>query len=130
MAEVYPRDRWDYAFYNLWRAVEVPVECDPLVWVDASTVLAQDIIDYRPVKEGTDQGVAAVPLFNTNHRHHYIPNMQPDEVLILKQLDSRQGVAQVCPHTSFVDPTTPADARPRRSIDVRFLCIFDKAGDT
>lgn len=116
---------WDFAFYNLWRPVDNPVERDPLVWIDASTVQPDDIIDYRPVKDA-DQGVAAVPLFNQDQKLNYLPGMQTDEVLILKQLDSRAGKSQVCPHTSFVDPTAPTDARARQSIDVRFLCIFPK----
>ncbi len=122
---VYPSDEWDFAFYNLWRPVEYPAEKDPLVWVDAGSVDARDIIDYLPVNE-VGKGKASVPLFNEAHKHLYAPDMTTDEVLILKQLDSRPGKAMVCPHTSFVDPTAPADARPRQSIDVRFVCMFPK----
>ena len=125
----YPADEWDYVFYNMWRAVDYPAERDPLVWVDASTVDRADIIDYRPVKE-EDKGVAAVPLYNDQHRHMYMPDLQTDEVLILKQLDSRQDRIQVCPHTSFVDPDTAADARPRRSIDIRFMCVYPKGSSS
>ena len=124
----YPSEQWHYVFYNLWRAVDYPAERDPLVWVDASSVDRADIIDYSPVKE-EGKGAAAVPLYNSQHRHYYMPDLRPDEVLILKQLDSRPNRIQVSPHTSFVDPESAPDARPRRSVDVRFMCLFPRAGD-
>ena len=123
--ESYPPEAWDFAFFNLWRAVDAPVERDPLVWIAADSLDLTDVIDYRPVRDAAE-GLAALPLFNEQQRLYYFPNLEPHEVLVLKQLDSRDHVAQVCPHTSFVDPNSRADARPRRSIDVRFLCMFPK----
>ncbi len=121
----YAPDEWDYAAYNLWRPVGGTVERDPLVLIDASTVDRSDIIDYLAVEHG-DKGKAAVPLYNKRQRFFYVPDMRTDEVLIFKQLDSRPTHALVCPHTSFVDPTAPPDARPRESIDIRFVCVFEK----
>ena len=118
-------DDWDFALYNMWRPVGGPVEQDPLVLVDASTVDRADIIEYSPAKDRED-GLAALPLFNARQRLYYVPAMQEDEVLIFKQLDSRQGHAQVCPHSSFRDPTAKPDARPRSSIDIRMICAFPK----
>ena len=124
-AERYPDSDWDYAFYNLWRPIGDVVQRNPLVLIDASTVRREDIIDYRPVREG-ERGRAAVPLYHPEQRFYYVPLMRPDEVLVFKQLDSRPGHAFVCPHTSFEDPTTAPDAPDRRSIDIRFLCVFPK----
>ena len=48
--------------------------------------------------------------------------MQPDEALLLKCSDSATDVpARFAPHSAFIDPTTPADAPPRESIEVRTL---------
>ncbi len=121
----YPPDEWDFAFYNLWRPVGGRVEKDPLVLIDARTLERDDIIDYLAVKDD-NKGKAAVPLFNPDQRFCYVPEMQQDEVLIFKQLDSREGKALVCPHTSFIDPTAADDARERESIDIRFMCVFPK----
>ena len=121
----YPESDWDYAFYNLWRPIRGVVQRNPLVLIDASTVLREDIIDYHPVREG-ERGRAAVPLYNPGQRYYYVPAMRPDEVLVFKQLDSRPDLAFVCPHTSFEDPTSLPDAPPRQSIDIRFLCVFPK----
>lgn len=122
----FPAEEYDFAFYNSWRPVRNRVEQDPLVIIDASTVRREDIIDYLVEKEG-DKALAAVPLFHPDQRYYYVPLMEPEEVLILKQLDSRPDRALVCPHTSFVDPSAPADATPRESIDVRVMCAFKKS---
>jgi hypothetical protein len=48
--------------------------------------------------------------------------MRPDEVLLLKCYDSEtDGRARFTPHSAFTDPTTPADAPPRESIEPRTL---------
>jgi len=52
--------------------------------------------------------------------------MQRDEALVFKTYDSAtDGRARFVPHTSFDDPTAPADAPPRRSIEVRAFAFFD-----
>ena len=121
----YAATEWDFAFYNLWRPIVNTVEKDPLVIMDASTLERADIIDYYPTPEG-ENGSAAVPLFNPKQRFYYVPQMRTNEVLLLKQLDTRPDKALVAPHTSFQDPTAAADAVERQSIDIRFMCIFPK----
>ena len=119
---------WEFALYNLWRPIGGAVQKDPLVLIDASTVAREDIVDYSAVKDN-DKARAAVPLYNPNQKYFYVPNMQTDEVLVFKQMDSRPDRALVCPHTSFSDPTSPQDARERESIDIRFVCVFPKTSD-
>ncbi|KAI0143802.1 hypothetical protein GGR57DRAFT_507775 [Xylariaceae sp. FL1272] len=71
---------------------------------------------------------------NERHRFYYVKDMEPDEVLLLKCYDSwgqgeefgKEGVAARTPHTAFEDPDTPADAKPRESIEVRALVFFDE----
>ena len=123
--EKYPVEHWDFALYNFWRPIKRTVEKDPLVFIDARTMKREDIINYRLIEEG-DKAQAAVPLFNEEQRYCYFPNMKTDEVLVLKQLDSRSDKSLVCPHTSFIDPSAPADAAERESIDIRFMCVFPK----
>jgi hypothetical protein len=122
----YPPDQWDFALYNLWRPLYAPVLQSPLTLVDASTMDQDDIVEYRLMPSG-ETSKAALPVHNPAQRLYYFPDMRPDEVLVFKQQDSREGVARVCPHTAFIDPTAPVDAPDRRSIDIRILCIFRKA---
>jgi hypothetical protein len=51
--------------------------------------------------------------------------MTPDEYLLLKIFDSAgDGVARLTAHTAFDDPSSPTDAPPRRSIELRTLLFF------
>ncbi|KDN61255.1 putative methyltransferase [Colletotrichum sublineola] len=67
------------------------------------------------------------------HKFYYAKDMTPDEVMFIKCFDSRSqgrpggkpGVADYTPHTAFVDPNTPADAKGRQSIEVRCLVFYD-----
>ncbi|KAF2150537.1 methyltransferase [Myriangium duriaei CBS 260.36] len=66
------------------------------------------------------------------HRFWYMKDMTPDEVMFIKCFDSRSKtmtgsgeVAHCTPHTAFVDPETPAEAKGRQSIEVRCLVFYD-----
>ncbi|KAM5349783.1 hypothetical protein ACJ41O_006288 [Fusarium nematophilum] len=69
---------------------------------------------------------------NESHKFYYAKDMTPDEVMLIKCFDSRSqgqpggsdGVAALTPHTAFVDPATPADAKGRQSIEVRCLVFY------
>jgi hypothetical protein len=51
--------------------------------------------------------------------------MRRDEALVFKVYDSeKDGRARFTPHTSFEDPTSPPNARPRQSIEVRAFAFF------
>ena len=53
--------------------------------------------------------------------------MTPTEALIFKVFDSiHDGRARFTAHTAFEDPSTPADAPPRESIEMRLLVFFDE----
>lgn len=60
------------------------------------------------------------------HRWRYYPLMGREEALLIKGFDSREdGRARWALHTAFNDPTSPADAAPRQSIEVRAAVLFD-----
>jgi hypothetical protein len=51
--------------------------------------------------------------------------MQQSEVLLIKCFDSeRDGRARFTAHSAFDDPTSPPDAAPRESVEVRTLAFF------
>jgi hypothetical protein len=53
--------------------------------------------------------------------------MTVDEALLLKCFDSRiDGRARFAPHSAFADPTTPPNAPPRESIELRTLVFHTK----
>ena len=110
---------------NLWRPIRGPLLDAPLAMADGRTVdprelVASDLI--YPNRKGEIYTVKYYPA----HRWYYVPRMTADEALLLKCYDSAtDGRTRFCPHTAFVDPTTPADAAPRESIEVRTL-VFHK----
>ena len=114
-----------YAFINVWKPVGHPVETNPLVLCDARSVNAKDFV--RTALRYTDrEGEIYTFRYNPNHHWFYFPRMQPDEVVLIKCFDSKtDGRARFVPHTSFEDPTSPPDARPRVSIEVRTIAFFD-----
>ncbi len=48
-----------------------------------------------------------------------------DEVVVFKAFDSDAPDALNAAHTAFDDPSAPADAVPRASIEARFVAFFD-----
>jgi hypothetical protein len=88
--------------------------------VAPSDLVASDLI--YPNRKGEIYTVR----YNPAHRWYYVPKMTADEALLLKCYDSAtDGRTRFGPHTAFIDPTTPADAQPRESIEVRTL-VFHK----
>jgi hypothetical protein len=111
---------------NLWRPIRGPVRDFPLAVCDASSVRFDDLVAADHIYRHR-VGETYQVIYNPAHRWFYVPEMRTDEALLLKCFDSRtDGTARFAPHTAFVDPTTPADAPPRISIEVRTL-VFHRA---
>ncbi len=106
---------------NLWRPLHGPLWDAPLAVCDARTVHPADLIPsdlVYPERVGETYSVT----YNPSHRWYYLSAMQPDEALLLKCTDSRTDVpSRFMPHTAFIHPDAPADARPRESIELRSL---------
>jgi hypothetical protein len=111
---------------NLWRPIRGPVRDAPLAMCDGATVAKGDLVAsdlIYPNRRGETYSVK----YNPNHRWFYFPEMTADEALLLKCYDSLDdGRTRFGPHTAFTDPTTPDDAAPRESIELRAL-VFHKA---
>jgi hypothetical protein len=110
---------------NLWRPIRGPLRDAPLAMLDGQSVAPGDLIAsdlIYPNRRGETYSVK----YNPNHRWFYIPEMKADEALLLKCYDSAtDGRTRFGPHTAFIDPTTPPDAAPRESIELRTL-VFHK----
>ncbi len=106
---------------NLWRPIRGPLLDSPLAVCDARTVKANELVAsdlVYPHRVGETYSVK----YNPDHRWFYVPRMTADEILLLKCFDSKtDGRARFAPHSAFADPTTPPDAPPRESIELRTL---------
>jgi hypothetical protein len=111
---------------NLWRPIRGPLRDAPLAVCDARSVAPGDLVPSDLVYQHRVGETYAVT-YNAEHRWFYVPEMQPDEALLLKCFDSEtDGRARFAPHTAFEDPTAPADVLPRESIEIRTL-VFHPA---
>lgn len=113
-----------FAFINVWRPLAGPVLDTPLAVCDARSVDPADWVGCDMVYQDR-RGEIYVNTFNPAHRWLYFPKMTADEVILIKCYDTRHDVARFAPHTAFTDPTTPEDALPRESIEIRTVAFFD-----
>ncbi len=112
------------AIINVWRPIHHVARDWPLAVADARTVppkslVASDLI--FPHRRGEIYVVA----HDERQRWLYVPDLGPDEAILIKCWDSDTGVARFAPHTAFEDPTTPAGTPPRESIEFRTIAFFD-----
>ncbi len=116
--------RGRFAIIQVWRPIRHPVETHPLGIADARSVDEKDfIISERiyPNRVGQTYAVG----YNPQHQWFWFPRMRRDEALVFKVFDSAtDGRARWTAHTAFDDPTSPPNARPRESIEIRTLAFF------
>jgi hypothetical protein len=123
-----------YQIINLWRPIHHVALDHPLTLCDYRSTsglrdgkgddfVPNDLI--YPDRKGETFSVK----FNEGHRWKYLRGMQPDEFVLIKCFDSEAvkdpSIAALTPHTAFDDPTTPADAPLRESIELRALVFYD-----
>ncbi|KAI0454015.1 methyltransferase [Xylaria acuta] len=152
-----------FQLINVWRPIGHPASDHPLAVIDWRSTVPEDFFPVDllypkradSVMDDDDRGKEQRPqntddsystegyevrgetmgvLANENHRFHYVKDMTPEEVLLLKCYDSwgegepggKKGLAVRTPHTAFEDPATPKDAKPRESIEVRALVFYEE----
>jgi hypothetical protein len=113
-----------FAIIQVWRPIRLPVESFPLAICDARTVSDDDlVISERRYPNRVGQTYAIT--YNPKHEWFYFPRMRRDEAIVFKVFDSlKDGRARWTAHTAFDDPTSPPNARPRESIEIRTLAFF------
>jgi len=113
-----------FAIIQVWRPIRHPVETFPLAICDARSLSPENlVVSERRYPHRTGQTYAIT--YNAEHRWYSFPRMRRDEALVFKVYDSlSDGRARWTAHTAFNDPTSPPDARPRESIEIRTLAFF------
>jgi hypothetical protein len=115
-----------FSIVNVWRPINGPVQDSPLAVCDARSVDEGDLVATDLVYPDRTGEIYYVR-FNPRHRWFYAPGMHTDEVMLIKCYDSEEdGRSRFVPHTAFTDPTTPADAPPRESIELRTLVFYPR----
>jgi hypothetical protein len=113
-----------FAIVQVWRPIRLPVESFPLAICDARSVSTDDlVVSERRYPNRVGQTYAIT--YNPNHKWFWFPRMRRDEAIVFKVFDSlKDGRARWTAHTAFDDPTSPPNARPRESIEIRTLAFF------
>lgn len=115
---------------NLWRVLRGNAWDMPLAFADSRTVSRgengkpKDWIETE-LRYPTWTGQTLSIYSNPDHRWYYKSGLDASEAILLKCYDSVDETRT--PHTAFEDPTTPKDAEPRWSVEVRVLAITDPA---
>jgi hypothetical protein len=113
-----------FAIVQVWRPIRHPVESSPLAMCDAGSISVDDlVVSERRYPNRVGQTYAIV--YNPDHQWFWFPRMRWDEAIVFKVFDSsKDGRARWSAHSAFNDPTSPPDARPRESIEIRTLAFF------
>jgi hypothetical protein len=113
-----------FAIIQVWRPIRHPVETDPLAICDARTLSPKNlVISERRYPDRVGQTYAIT--FDPAQQWYWFPHMRRDEALVFKTYESlTDGRPRWTAHTAFADPTSPPNARPRESIEIRTLAFF------
>jgi len=113
-----------FAIIQVWRPIRHPVETYPLAICDARTLSFENlVISERRDPDRVGQTYATT--YSPEQAWYWFPRMRRNEALVFKVYDSlRDGRARWTAHTAFQDPTSPPNARPRESIEIRTLAFF------
>lgn len=113
-----------FAIIQTWRPIRHPVETWPLAMADAQSLAPADMLISERRAPGRIGQTYAIK-FNPKHLWYWFPRMRREEAFVFKVFDSMtDGRARWTAHTAFDDPTSPQNARPRESIEIRSLAFF------
>ena len=130
-------DQRHFESLNVWRSTDTqhPVLMMPLAVCDMNSVSPDDIVfgdgmNTSNIKQYTkvvDQRLIHSP----RQRWYFFPEMEPDEVLVFRQYDTRQEELNMRTvfHQAVVDPTSRENAPLRSSIEVRMQAIYEPETD-
>ncbi|WP_170457694.1 CmcJ/NvfI family oxidoreductase [Ruegeria arenilitoris] len=110
-----------YAFVNLWRPVDHPINSAPLGFVRPSSVDPKDwiLLDLiYPDRKGQIMGLVG----NASHDWVYLSRMSPDEIAIFNIYDNR-GLPSVA-HSALDMVEDPTVNTIRKSIETRTLVRY------
>ena len=109
---------------NVWRPITGPVHRAPLALADAGSIAPDALLatdQVFPDRVGEIYQLAHQP----GQRWYWAPEMERDEVLLIKGWDTKDGVAKYTPHGAFQIPDQDPNAPPRESIEVRTFAVIE-----
>ncbi len=113
-----------FGIVQVWRSIAPRVESTPLTMCDGRTIPEVGFIRYeRRYRDRTGETYHIA--YSPEHRWYYFPLMTREEAIVFKVFDSDPDAGvRFTAHTAFDDPTSPPDAAPRESIEMRALVFY------
>jgi hypothetical protein len=123
---------------SLWRTFSAPPQDWPLALCDHRSITPEEgvpnlriVCDKRPapaemlaaLPNEDDIPAALIFRFAPHHRWYYYPDMNRDEIVLIKLHDSDHTRAWFAPHTAFRDESR-SDTKTRESIEFRTVAYF------
>ena len=123
--------RWSgerFAFVNVWRSINGPVEQSPLAFIDARTVAPSDLVATDLVYRDRIAEIYEVA-YNPDHSWMYLSGMDATDAVVFTSFDSRRdGLVRIAPQTTIDVPPPDSDrsnaVRHGRSIETRAVIRF------
>ena len=113
-----------FAMVNVWRSIGVSAERLPLAMADARTIRPDDFVASDLVYQDRKGEIFQVR-HSMGQEWFYFPDMQPDEVVLLKCFDNATDcLARYTAHGTFENPLAGPHVPPRESIEVRTMISF------
>lgn len=114
---------------NTWRSITPPPQDVPLAVCDKRTSSLEDLVvgdaNYE-IEQGSVSFEITLVRHNPSHRWWYFSDMEPHELLVFKGWDLSPDPTPSVLHGAFADPSCPADAPLRISIEARGFALFEE----
>ena len=113
-----------FTMVNVWRSIGASAERMPLAMADAQTIQPDDFVATDLVYQDRKGEIFQVR-HSTGQDWFYFPDMQPDEVVLLKCFDNDTNCPTRCTaHGAFENPLADTQVPPRESIEVRTMISY------
>ncbi len=114
-----------FAIVNVWRPITSPVEEMPLAVSDARTLRLEDMVPAYLIYPERDHEIYHMHP-HPDQKYFYFPQMHRGEALLFKVYDTVDDgkTSRFVAHSAFRDPTSPAQPKPRESIELRTIAFF------
>ncbi|KAJ5959310.1 uncharacterized protein N7479_006460 [Penicillium vulpinum] len=107
---------------TVWRPLVDIVQTDPLVCCDTRTLSEQDYdVIQKVMNDSVEESMYLK--WSPNHQWYWMSDQTRDDVLVMTVWDSKRPFERsaAVPHCSMVLPEHVPDAKPRESIELRFI---------
>ena len=114
--------------FQAWRCVSPGPQDSTLAICDGGSVPSSDgvVVDSitGPVEIPGNRWDSRMCRFRGSHRWYYMPDMEPDDLILFKGYDSAMPDAMNAMHSAFSNPLGQTGI-PRRSIEARIFVVYE-----